>query len=97
MKCPNARMKRWVRGGGPPVCITERRCEIGRGERERPCQGGEIALRIQTMNDLRHQIENLSASEKAELLDAVWVSLESRRSVVDGRATRGAGSAHRAP
>ena len=28
------------------------------------------------MSDLRHQIENLSASEKAELLDAVWQSLE---------------------
>jgi putative addiction module component (TIGR02574 family) len=28
------------------------------------------------MSDLRHQIQNLSASEKAELLDAVWESLE---------------------
>lgn len=28
------------------------------------------------MSDLRHQIENLSASEKSELLDAVWESLE---------------------
>ena len=28
------------------------------------------------MSDLRQQIENLSASEKAELLDAVWQSLE---------------------
>jgi putative addiction module component (TIGR02574 family) len=28
------------------------------------------------MSDLRHRIENLSASEKAELLDAVWESLE---------------------
>jgi putative addiction module component (TIGR02574 family) len=28
------------------------------------------------MSDLRHQIENLSASEKAELLDAVWESLD---------------------
>jgi putative addiction module component (TIGR02574 family) len=28
------------------------------------------------MSDLRNQIENLSASEKAELLDAVWESLE---------------------
>lgn len=28
------------------------------------------------MSDLRQQIETLSASEKAELLDAVWVSLE---------------------
>jgi putative addiction module component (TIGR02574 family) len=28
------------------------------------------------MSELRHQIENLSASEKAELLDAVWESLE---------------------
>ena len=28
------------------------------------------------MSDLRHQIENLSAAEKAELLDAVWESLE---------------------
>jgi len=28
------------------------------------------------MSDLRTQIENLSAAEKAELLDAVWESLE---------------------
>ncbi len=28
------------------------------------------------MSDLRHQIENLSAAEKAELLGAVWESLE---------------------
>ena len=28
------------------------------------------------MSDLRQQIESLSASEKAELLDAVWESLE---------------------
>ena len=28
------------------------------------------------MSKLRQQIENLSASEKAELLDAVWESLE---------------------
>jgi putative addiction module component (TIGR02574 family) len=28
------------------------------------------------MSDLRTQIENLSASEKAELLDVVWESLE---------------------
>ncbi len=28
------------------------------------------------MTDLRHRIENLSAAEKAELLDAVWESLE---------------------
>jgi putative addiction module component (TIGR02574 family) len=28
------------------------------------------------MNDLRSQINNLSAAEKAELLDAVWESLE---------------------
>ena len=28
------------------------------------------------MSDLRHQIENLSAAEKAELLDLVWESLE---------------------
>jgi len=28
------------------------------------------------VSDLRHQIENLSAFEKAELLDAVWESLE---------------------
>ena len=28
------------------------------------------------MSDLRQQIENLSALEKAELLDAVWESLE---------------------
>jgi len=29
-----------------------------------------------TMSDLRTQIESLSAAEKAELLDAVWESLE---------------------
>ncbi|HET9407442.1 MAG TPA: addiction module protein [Candidatus Sulfotelmatobacter sp.] len=28
------------------------------------------------MSDLRNQIESLSADEKAELLDAVWESLE---------------------
>ena len=28
------------------------------------------------MTDLRNQIESLSATEKAELLDAVWESLE---------------------
>ena len=28
------------------------------------------------MSDLRNQIESLSAAEKAELLDAVWESLE---------------------
>ncbi len=28
------------------------------------------------MSDLRSQISNLSAAEKAELLDAVWESLE---------------------
>jgi putative addiction module component (TIGR02574 family) len=28
------------------------------------------------MSDLRHQIDSLSAAEKAELLDAVWESLE---------------------
>jgi putative addiction module component (TIGR02574 family) len=28
------------------------------------------------MSDLRHQIDNLSAAEKAELLDEVWESLE---------------------
>jgi putative addiction module component (TIGR02574 family) len=28
------------------------------------------------MSDLRNQIENLSAAEKVELLDAVWKSLE---------------------
>jgi putative addiction module component (TIGR02574 family) len=28
------------------------------------------------LSDWRNQIENLSASEKAELLDAVWASLE---------------------
>ena len=27
-------------------------------------------------NGLRHELENLSASEKAELLDVVWESLE---------------------
>ena len=28
------------------------------------------------MSNLRHQIDNLSAAEKAELLDEVWESLE---------------------
>jgi putative addiction module component (TIGR02574 family) len=32
------------------------------------------------MPDLRHQIESLSAAEKAELLDAVWESLEAEAS-----------------
>jgi putative addiction module component (TIGR02574 family) len=38
--------------------------------------GHPSALGLYTMSDLRHQIENLSAFEKAELLDAVWESLE---------------------
>ena len=46
------------------------------GKEKHPCQGSETALGLYTMSDLRHQIENLSASEKAELLDAVWESLE---------------------
>jgi len=32
------------------------------------------------MNDLRTQVENLSTSEKAELLDFVWESLEANTS-----------------
>jgi putative addiction module component (TIGR02574 family) len=31
---------------------------------------------LEEMSDLRHQIENLSPAEKAELLDMVWESLE---------------------
>jgi len=47
------------------------------------------------MSDLRQQTENLSASEKAELLDAVWESLEADAlSLTD--ATRRTGSPHRA-
>lgn len=45
-------------------------------KRKRPCHGLETALGLYIMSDLRQQIETLSASEKAELLDAVWVSLE---------------------
>ena len=38
------------------------------------------------MSDLRQQIESLSASEKAELLDAVWESLEADvRSLTDAQ------------
>ena len=48
------------------------------------------------MNDLRSQINNLSAAEKAELLDAVWESLEAdavsltdaQRAELDYRITR---------
>lgn len=48
------------------------------------------------MTDLRHQIESLSASEKAELLDAVWESLEAdaaslsdeQRAELDSRVAR---------
>jgi putative addiction module component (TIGR02574 family) len=50
------------------------------------------------MNDLRSQIEGLSATEKAELLDAVWQSLEAdatqltneQRSELDRRIERSA-------
>jgi putative addiction module component (TIGR02574 family) len=34
------------------------------------------------MSDLRAQIENLSAPEKAELLDVVWESLEADASLL---------------
>lgn len=34
------------------------------------------------MSDLRHQIDSLSASEKAELLDALWESLEADAAVL---------------
>ena len=48
------------------------------------------------MNDLRNQINNLSAAEKAELLDTVWESLEAdavsltdaQRAELDCRITR---------
>jgi putative addiction module component (TIGR02574 family) len=48
------------------------------------------------MSDLRNQIEHLSAAEKAELLDAVWESLEAdalslteaQRAELDYRITR---------
>jgi putative addiction module component (TIGR02574 family) len=48
------------------------------------------------MGDLRNQIENLSAAEKVELLDAVWESLEQdtlslteeQRTELDHRITR---------
>jgi len=35
------------------------------------------------MNDLRSQLASLSAAEKAELLDAVWESLESDAQLLD--------------
>lgn len=34
------------------------------------------------MSDLRGQIENLSAEEKADLLDAIWESLETDASLL---------------
>jgi len=38
------------------------------------------------MSDLRHQFDSLSAAQKAELLDAVWESLESdARSLTDAQ------------
>ena len=40
------------------------------------CASGKTALALGTMSDLRQQINTLSAAEKAELLDAVWESLE---------------------
>ena len=48
------------------------------------------------MSDLLHQINSLSAAEKAELLDAVWESLEAdavslteaQRAELDHRITR---------
>ncbi|HXC46680.1 MAG TPA: addiction module protein [Candidatus Sulfotelmatobacter sp.] len=48
------------------------------------------------MSDLRHQIDSLSAAEKAELLDEVWESLEadaasltdSQRAELDHRLAR---------
>lgn len=40
------------------------------------------------MNDLRNQINGLSAAEKVELLDAVWESLESdAQALTDGQRT----------
>jgi putative addiction module component (TIGR02574 family) len=39
-----------------------------------PERGNRLGLGV--MNDLRTQIESLSAAEKAELLDTVWESLE---------------------
>ena len=43
---------------------------------EHPCQRVVTALGLYIMSDLRQQIETLSASEKTELLDVVWESLE---------------------
>jgi putative addiction module component (TIGR02574 family) len=40
------------------------------------------------MSDLRHQIDSLSAAEKAELLDVVWESLEAEAlSLTDAQRT----------
>ena len=39
-------------------------------------RGQAIRARVMRMSDLRSQINSLSAAEKAELLDAVWESLE---------------------
>lgn len=40
------------------------------------------------MSDVRNQIENLSTAEKAELLDAVWESLDADSlSVTEGQRT----------
>jgi putative addiction module component (TIGR02574 family) len=52
--------------------------------------------RVYQMNDLRNQIESLSPTEKAELLDVVWESLEAdaaslsveQRAELDLRITR---------
>jgi len=46
------------------------------GAYPRACVTRETALGLSTMSNLRNQIESLSAVEKAELLDAVWESLE---------------------
>ena len=43
---------------------------------EHPCQRVVTALGLYIMSDLQQQIETLSASGKAELLDVVWESLE---------------------
>jgi putative addiction module component (TIGR02574 family) len=63
--------KIWGQTGRTPISYRS----SSRKEKQ-PWQGGETALGLDTMSDLRHRIENLSASKKAELLDAVWESLE---------------------
>jgi putative addiction module component (TIGR02574 family) len=63
-----------MRGQAGPTQIPGKQAPGTKGKHL--ASGGETALALYTMIDLRHEIENLSASEKADLLDVVWESLE---------------------